>query len=35
MQKKSKVLRYEINSIALSTIIYALKFSENIEWADE
>ena len=33
--QKSKVLRYEINSSTLSTLIYALKISESIEWADE
>ena len=33
--QKCKVLRYEINSRTLSTIIYALTISEIIEWADE
>ena len=34
--QKAKVLRYEINTKTLiSTVIYALKISESIEWADE
>ena len=32
--QKAKVLRYEINTSTLSTIFYALKISESIEWAD-
>ena len=33
--QKPKVLRYEINTSTLSTIMYALKIKESIEWANE
>ena len=33
--QKAQVLRYEINTSTLSRIIYVLKISESIEWADD